>query len=97
MRAGQVVESGPATKEIIRWQDVHLGTPEEVIASLKADRVMDRATELAVQVHSVDPPHPHVLRSIELVARHAAPAFGWRREATEPARGLTRRRGTRRG
>ncbi len=83
---GRVPDAPRSTGEIIRRQDVHLGTPEEVVASLRADRVMDRATELAVQVHSVDPPHPHVLRSIELVARHVAPAFGWRREAPEAAR-----------
>ena len=64
--------------ELIRRQDVHLGTAEEVIASLRADRVLDRATDLAVQVHSVDPPHPLILRSIELVATEVAPAFGWR-------------------
>ncbi len=64
--------------ELIRRQDVHLGTPEEVVASLRADRVLDRATELAVQVHAVDPPHPLVLRSIDLVATEVAPALGWR-------------------
>lgn len=83
---GRVPDAPRSTEEIIRRQDVHLGTPEEVVASLKADRIMDRATELAVQVHSVDPPHPYVLRSIELVAEHVAPAFGWRREAAEAAR-----------
>jgi putative FMN-dependent luciferase-like monooxygenase len=83
---GRMPDAPRSTEEIIRRQDVHLGTPEEVIASLKADRVMDRATELAVQVHSVDPPHPHVLRSIELVARHVAPAFGWRSDTAQPAR-----------
>jgi len=67
--------------ELIRRQDVHLGTPEEVVASLRADRVLDRATELAVQVHSVDPPHPLILRSIELVATAVAPALGWRAAA----------------
>ena len=41
---------------------------------------------LAVQVHSVDPPHPFVLRSIELVAEGVAPAFGWRREAPAETR-----------
>ena len=34
-------------------------------------------TDLAVQVHSIDPPHPWILRSIELVAQEVAPAFGW--------------------
>jgi hypothetical protein len=57
--------------------DVHLGTAAEVVASLQADRVLARATELAVQVHSVDPPHPYILRSLELVAGQVAPALGW--------------------
>jgi len=78
---GRIADAPRSTEEIIRRQDVHLGTVEEVIASLKADRIMDRATELAVQVHSIDPPHPFVLRSIELVAEGVAPAFGWTREA----------------
>ena len=59
--------------------DIHLGTPSEVIASLQADSALARATELAVQVHPVDPPHPYILRSIELVAEVVAPAFGWER------------------
>jgi putative FMN-dependent luciferase-like monooxygenase len=67
--------------EIIRRQDSHVGTVEEVTASLATDRVLDRATELAVQVHSIDPPHPFTLRSIELVAEGVAPALGWQREA----------------
>lgn len=83
---GRIADAPRATEEIIRRQDVHLGTVEEVVASLKGDRVMDRATELAVQVHSIDPPHPYVLRSIELVAEGVAPAFGWRREPAEAAR-----------
>ena len=65
--------------------DVHLGTPDDVIASLRADQTLHRCTDLAVQVHSIDPPHPWILRSIELVAREVAPAFGWRpaREQTQ--------------
>ncbi|MBX9701896.1 MAG: putative FMN-dependent luciferase-like monooxygenase, partial [Acetobacteraceae bacterium] len=74
-------------EELIRRQDVHTGTPEEVVASLRSDRVMDRATDLAVQVHSIDPPHPLVLRSIELVARAVGPALGLpRRTSAEAAR-----------
>ncbi|WP_043341322.1 putative FMN-dependent luciferase-like monooxygenase [Belnapia moabensis] len=63
--------------EMVATFDVHLGTVVEVVASLQADRVIGRATELAVQVHSVDPPHPFILRSLELVAGQVAPALGW--------------------
>ncbi len=61
--------------------DVHLGTPDRVIDSLKTDSTLTRATDLAVQVHSIDPPHPFILRSIELVAEVVAPALGWGRDA----------------
>ena len=68
---------GSALDDIVRASDAHLGAPDEVIASLRADRTLARATDLAVQVHSVDPPHRHILHSIERVAGHVAPALGW--------------------
>ena len=55
----------------------HVGTPDEVIESLAADTTLQRATELAVQVHSIDPPHALTLRSLELMAERVAPALGW--------------------
>ena len=67
--------------ELIAAFDVHLGTPAEVIASLQADGTLARSTDLAVQVHSIDPPHPFILRSIEMVAEVVAPALGWSRDA----------------
>jgi putative FMN-dependent luciferase-like monooxygenase len=72
--------------DIIATYDVHVGTPDEVVASLQADTALARVTDLAFQVHSVDPPHAAILRSIELAASHVAPALGWRRQA-EPAAG----------
>jgi putative FMN-dependent luciferase-like monooxygenase len=69
---------GDKLSDLVKAFDVHVGTPQEVIASLRADRTLARATDLAVQVHSIDPPHSWILRSIELVAREVAPAFGWR-------------------
>ena len=35
-----------------------------------------------MQVHSIDPPHPFILRSIELMAEKVAPALGWVRDDT---------------
>ncbi len=66
--------------------DVHIGTPEEVVASLQADTTLRRATDLTMQVHSIDPPHPYILRSIELFAAEVAPALGWTPEVTTGAR-----------
>jgi putative FMN-dependent luciferase-like monooxygenase len=68
---------GRSFPELITALDMHVGTPDDVIASLRADRTLDRVTDLVFQVHSVDPPHAHILRSIELIARTVAPALGW--------------------
>ncbi|WP_054006672.1 putative FMN-dependent luciferase-like monooxygenase [Cypionkella psychrotolerans] len=68
---------GDTLDDLIFAMDSHVGTPEEVAESLAADRVLDHATEIAVQVHSIDPPHDFILRSIELFAAQVAPALGW--------------------
>jgi len=68
--------------ELILASDTHVGTPDEVAASLAADPTLARADEVAFQVHSVDAPHAHILRSIELFADVVAPALGWRAPAS---------------
>jgi putative FMN-dependent luciferase-like monooxygenase len=60
-----------------RRTDTHIGTPDRVVASLASDPIIPQATEVAFQVHSVDPGHEATLRSLELIARHVAPALGW--------------------
>jgi putative FMN-dependent luciferase-like monooxygenase len=74
-RAGFV--AGMSVHDRIAAMDIHTGNPDDVIASLRADSVLARATDLTVQAHSIDPPHPYILRSIELVASVVAPALGW--------------------
>lgn len=66
-----------------RRTDTHIGTPEQVQASLAADPVIPRATEVAFQVHSVDPGHEATLRSLELIAHDVAPALGWGAELAD--------------
>ncbi|UOQ90488.1 putative FMN-dependent luciferase-like monooxygenase [Agromyces endophyticus] len=82
-RAGQM-PLGDRLDDLIAAYDTHVGTVDDVIESLARDDVAAQATEVAFQVHSVDPPHELVLRSIELIAREVAPALGW--GATVPAR-----------
>ena len=78
---------GGTLAEWLAEANSHVGTPEEVTQSLAADTTLVRATELAVQVHSIDPPHPLILRSLELMARVVAPALGWAGpQAAAPAR-----------
>ena len=77
---------GMSVADQIAAMDIHTGTPDEVVAALEADSVLARATDLTVQSHSIDPPHPFILRSIELVAEVVAPALGWVRSDGVAAR-----------
>jgi putative FMN-dependent luciferase-like monooxygenase len=74
--------AGQSLAELITAFDVHIGTPDDVIASLSADATLERVTDLVFQVHSVDPPHPCILRSLELIADKVAPALGWDRASS---------------
>jgi putative FMN-dependent luciferase-like monooxygenase len=71
------LSSGDLVGDLIAAFDIHVGTPDEVAASLLADETLLRATDLTVQSHSIDPPHAYILRSIELMAGKVAPALGW--------------------
>jgi putative FMN-dependent luciferase-like monooxygenase len=81
---GLADRAGPdaSLDQLIAAYDVHVGSPDDVIASLRADRTLARVTDLVCQVHSVDPPHEAILRSIELTATVVAPALGWARDAS---------------
>ena len=72
------VRTGDTLQDLVRDFDTHVGEPADVAASLAADPVLDIATEISFQVHSVDPPHELILRSIELIGAEVAPALGWR-------------------
>lgn len=81
--------SGDLTVEqLLTRADVHIGSPEDVIATLGADRLLAAATDLILQVHPVDPSHDKTLRSLKLIATEVAPALGWRAAHHDQARGL---------
>ncbi|SDR65343.1 LLM class flavin-dependent oxidoreductase [Agrococcus carbonis] len=63
--------------ELLVRTETHLGTPDEVVESLGADPIAAAATEVSIQVHSVDPHHTITARSLELFATEVAPALGW--------------------
>src|SRR5215510_16196593 len=77
------LSSGDLVGDLIAAFDIHVGTPDEVAASLLDDKTLVRATDMTVQSHSIDPPHPYILRSIELFAEKVAPAFGWTPQKAE--------------
>ncbi|WP_157412659.1 putative FMN-dependent luciferase-like monooxygenase [Acidovorax sp. Root217] len=78
-KSGATPRVGPDAPlaQLIATYDAHVGSPEDVIASLRADATLERVTDLVFQVHSIDPPHAAILRSIELTATAVAPALGW--------------------
>jgi putative FMN-dependent luciferase-like monooxygenase len=82
------VAPGRSRPELMAALDMHVGTPDDVIASLRADSTLDRVTDLVFQVHSADPPHDHILRSIELTAKAVAPALGWEEGMAGKANGI---------
>jgi alkanesulfonate monooxygenase SsuD/methylene tetrahydromethanopterin reductase-like flavin-dependent oxidoreductase (luciferase family) len=75
--AGGHAPPGDALADMIAAFDVHVGTPDDVITSLRTDSTLERVTDLIFQAHSIDPPHACILRSIELIAEKVAPALGW--------------------
>jgi putative FMN-dependent luciferase-like monooxygenase len=75
---GVTVPVGVAEAELAGYLDLHIGTPEQVLATLAADPILARATDIVFQPHPVDPPHAIVLRSLELTATEVAPALGWK-------------------
>jgi putative FMN-dependent luciferase-like monooxygenase len=63
---------------LITTTDSHVGTVEDVVESLSRDVSLERATDVTFQVHSIDPPHSAILRSIELAATEVVPRLGWK-------------------
>ncbi|WP_106850408.1 putative FMN-dependent luciferase-like monooxygenase [Blastococcus sp. Marseille-P5729] len=84
-RAFPRVSADAPLDELIRLTDTHVGTAADVAESLAADSALAAASEVAFQVHSVDAPHPQILRSIELLAAEVAPALGWGQQREEAA------------
>lgn len=66
-------------------QQMHIayGHPEEVAATLAADRVLPFADELIIQFNPVNPPLKQAIHMLELMATEVAPKLGWQ-PATAP-------------
>lgn len=88
-RAVFAAQGNPAASgdfdDLVRASNTHLGTPDEVAETLAADTSLQRATEIAFQVHSVDPPHELILRHIELLAAKVVPQLSWGASLTSAA------------
>ncbi|GAA5152072.1 putative FMN-dependent luciferase-like monooxygenase [Microbacterium pseudoresistens] len=69
---------GLGLDELARRTDSHIGTADEVAASLAEDLAIAASTDVSFQIHSVDAPHDLTLRSLELLATEVAPRLGYR-------------------
>jgi putative FMN-dependent luciferase-like monooxygenase len=76
---GIEIPAGAGPRELSALLDLHVGTPEQVVAELAEDHVLRAATDVVFQTHPIDPPHELLLRSLELIAAEVAPALGWSR------------------
>jgi hypothetical protein len=56
----------------------HIGSVEDVVASLRADPAVPLASELICQVGHIGPGFDNTLWALELIATEVAPALGWR-------------------
>lgn len=63
--------------ELVRITDTHVGTVDEVVASLAADETLHAATDVSFQVHSIAATHELTLRSLQLLADEVAPRLGF--------------------
>jgi putative FMN-dependent luciferase-like monooxygenase len=79
--AGTIVGSETADRmgidDLVRVTDTHVGTVDEVVASLTADLTLRAVTDVSFQVHSIDAPHELTLRSLELLATEVSPRLGF--------------------
>jgi putative FMN-dependent luciferase-like monooxygenase len=70
--------AGLTQEQAFKRIHIHYGHPEEVIASIREDRLFAMSTELICQVQPGDPTQEQILKSMELLAKDVAPALGWR-------------------
>ncbi|MCT9819154.1 putative FMN-dependent luciferase-like monooxygenase [Microbacterium sp. W1N] len=61
---------------LVRITDTHVGTVDEVVASLAQDRTLGAASDVSFQVHSIAATHELTLRSLQLLAEEVAPRLG---------------------
>lgn len=73
-----IASAHTTVEALIRHNNIHHGTPEQVIESLLAEPLIDTVTDLICQVQPGLPSHAQTLEAIELIATEVAPALGWR-------------------
>jgi alkanesulfonate monooxygenase SsuD/methylene tetrahydromethanopterin reductase-like flavin-dependent oxidoreductase (luciferase family) len=63
---------------VFAHHNIHAGTPEAVIESLRREPLLGQTTDLICQVQPGLPSQAQTLEALELIATEVAPALGWR-------------------
>jgi alkanesulfonate monooxygenase SsuD/methylene tetrahydromethanopterin reductase-like flavin-dependent oxidoreductase (luciferase family) len=69
--------AGLSQAEYFARSHIHYGHPREVVASLRADRILPMTTELICQVQPGHPTPDQITLALERIATEVAPALGW--------------------
>ncbi len=77
---------GNTLDDFIGQFDAHIGDPQDVLHSLLKDSTLARVTDISFQVHSVEPEHQDVLRSLALLSQHIVPTLRRHVPTFEPER-----------
>jgi len=72
--------AGLSQSEYFTRSHIHYGHPDQVVASLRADRVLPLTTELICQVQPGHPTPDQITIALERIATEVAPALGWHRQ-----------------
>lgn len=73
---GQPVENLTIEQQFAR-NNIHWGSPDAVIESLRQEPLIDQTTDLICQVQPGVPSFQQTLEALELIATEVAPALGW--------------------
>lgn len=64
---------------------MHYGTPEQIVASIRAFPALPLTTELQFSVAYGTTSYPQRLAAIEAIASEIAPALGWQPDHAAPS------------
>lgn len=72
------VGQDPRPEELLTAMNVHHGTPDDIVASIARESVLDLATDLVLALEVRTTTTAEALASLETIATEIAPRLGWR-------------------
>jgi alkanesulfonate monooxygenase SsuD/methylene tetrahydromethanopterin reductase-like flavin-dependent oxidoreductase (luciferase family) len=75
--------AGLSLEEYCARLNILYGHPDDIVAALRADRILPFATDLILQFSPAVPPLGEAMAMLELIATGVAPQLGWKARAPE--------------